>query len=458
MQGNESQPQQDGWKGAKPWPEIILGLFVIGIGFLGYTVWYHFSKTSVILANLVTLLELVSIGILAKRFRGWLRILWWIWFRNRVFVACTRANEATIAKSPPRLRRVVRLPSGWELHVVLRNGTTQADLENISDSLKSSFKAFRVAIHRGDRGDRAIIEVITRSPFQQPRSTGVLKRFLNWLILCIRSIFMDVDVKGREDSVGVEGGLVVPTIPIGMDESGRGVSIRLGGGLVIGGLPGSGKTNLVHHLIAQFTRLGEAALYLIDPKRVELSGWRAYATHIGVSEDDALGILDGVIAVMEERYRDLERRGARIFARDAAPILVVIEETSALLSGGKRHNEIEQRLHKLMSQGRAAQITVVLVAQRPGVDVIPASLRDLAETRIAFRTSTADMSDVILGRGWASRGIDASSIDATLRGVGYVYGGDGDPKLFRASFLDDTTLQKLQQRQPPGFGSGQGLR
>jgi S-DNA-T family DNA segregation ATPase FtsK/SpoIIIE len=94
--------------------------------------------------------------------------------------------------------------------------------------------------------------------------------------------------------------------------------------------------------------------------------------------------------------------------------------------------------------GRAAGVLVVLVAQRPGVDTIPASLRDLAETRIAFRTSTPDMSDIILGRGSSARGLDASKISADTRGVGYLSTGDGEATLMRCYHVDNKTLATLQ--------------
>lgn len=430
MQSNTSQPKQDGWKGAKPWPEIAASLVVIGVGILGYVIWYRLSMTSVLLANVVTLIELASIGILAVRFQGWLHIVWWIWWRNRLYTGCTRANGVPIAESPPRLRRATRVSSGcWELDVQLRNGVTQADLERISDSLKSSFKATRVTIHRGDRGDRAVIEVQKKSFFRNSRSTGLQKRLR--------------ETASRE----------IRSIPIGIDESGREVSVPLrAGGVVVGGLPGSGKSNFVHLLVAHFARLDGAKIYLVDPKRVELSGWRHRATRFGVGQDDAISILDEVIGVMTERYQELEQRGERGSRSDMPPMLVVFEEVTALIAG-PRAKAIEERLRQVMALGRAAGIMVVLVAQRPGVDTLAGSLRDLAETRIAFRTSTSDMSDTILGRGSATSGFDASKITADMRGVGYLSTGEREPTYMRCHLVDDTTLQELQRSSlPPEMG------
>ncbi len=404
-------------------PEVFALMIVSGAGYL---TWRYFHSVLEIGVGIAI------IGLLFYRFQGWVinKLLWDRW-RHRVFPAFRRLG-GSIADHPPYLRRAERLPHGFALYLTLYDGITYRDLQNGADSLASSLKANRVIVRPDGKAHHAIMEVQYGDPFGDPPHSGS---------------YAAVTEPAHVGSV---------TLPIGQDESGHEVSVRLGGGLVVGGLPGSGKSNLVHQLIAEFTQIDGAILGLVDPKRVELSGWRACATYFGVSEGDALGILDAVIAAMEERYRDLEQRGTRSVAPDVAPILVVIEETTALLSSGTHHSEIELRLHKLMSLGRAAHITVVLVAQRPSVDVVPASLRDLAETRIAFRTSTPDMSDVILGRGWASRGFDASSIEATQRGVGYFYGGDGDPKLFRTSFLSDNALRERQQRRSSGPDSCEG--
>jgi S-DNA-T family DNA segregation ATPase FtsK/SpoIIIE len=422
MQGNESQLQRNEWKGAKPWPEILAGLVVISVGIVGYVIWYQLSTMSTLLADVVTLIEIAIIGILAVRFQGWLQICRWMLWRNRLYSACIASGDASLSKSPPKLRRVTKVPGGWELDVRLRKGTTQASLERISDSLKSSFKATDVTIHRGDRGDHSSIHVQKKGPFGGP-PPSVPSSFFQ------RILSRDIG-----------------SIPIGLDERGREISMRLrAGGALVAGLPGSGKSNMVHLLVAHSVGIAEAKVYLIDPKRVELARWKARATRFGTSQEDAIDILGEVVVAMEQRYQKLERLGARKVEIDMGPMLVVIEEVSALLVG-QQGKVIEELLRRVMMMGRAAGVLVVLVAQRPGVDTIPASLRDLAETRIAFRTSTSDMSDTILGRGSASRGFDASKISADTRGVGYLSSGDGEVTLMRCYYVDDKTLATLQDQ------------
>ncbi len=58
--------------------------------------------------------------------------------------------------------------------------------------------------------------------------------------------------------------------------------------------------------------------------------------------------------------------------------------------------------------GRAAGVIFLAATQKPSGDTIPTYLRDL----FAFRCTTPQMSDTILGSGWSTVGFTASTIDA----------------------------------------------
>ena len=397
-------------------PEVLVLMIVSGAGYL---TWRYVQSI------LEIGIGIAIIGLLIYRFQGWVinKFLWDRW-RHRIFPAFRRLG-GHIADHPPYLRRAERLPHGVALYVTLYDGITFRDLQNGADSLASSLKANRVIVRPDGKAHHAIIEVQYGDPFGDPPNSGP------------QTITTGFTPDGSM------------TLPIGQDESGHEVSVPLrAGGIVVGGLPGSGKSNFVHLLVAHFARLDGAKIYLIDPKRVELSGWRHRATRFGVSQDDAVSILDEIIGVMTERYQELEQRGERGSRSDKPPMLVVFEEVSTLLVG-PRAKAIEERIRQVMALGRAAGIMVVLVAQRPGVDTLAGSVRDLADTRIAFRTSTPDMSDTILGRGSTASGFDASKITASLRGVAYLSTGEKEPTLVRCYLVDDKTLQELQRNSLP---------
>ena len=53
---------------------------------------------------------------------------------------------------------------------------------------------------------------------------------------------------------------------------------------------------------------------------------------------------------------------------------------------------------------------VLAATQRPSVDIIPKSLRDLFGYRAAFRCTSTGSSDIILGDGWSHAGFSATGI------------------------------------------------
>ena len=92
---------------------------------------------------------------------------------------------------------------------------------------------------------------------------------------------------------------------------------------------------------------------------------------------------------------------------------------------------------------RIAGITVVAATQRPTHDLIPTSLRDLFDIRVAYRTMTRASSDVILGHGWAQRGYCATDVDPAARGVGWLIAEGGIPRRVKSAFLSDTDAADL---------------
>ena len=73
-------------------------------------------------------------------------------------------------------------------------------------------------------------------------------------------------------------------------------------------------------------------------------------------------------------------------------------------------------------------------------------MRDLFSVRWAFRCSTPQASDTILGQGWASAGHSAATIDQTARGVSLLLHEGQRPVRLRTFYLDDPDLIGLAGR------------
>ncbi|MGH9071362.1 MAG: FtsK/SpoIIIE domain-containing protein [Acidimicrobiales bacterium] len=170
-------------------------------------------------------------------------------------------------------------------------------------------------------------------------------------------------------------------IPIGVDESGAEVSVGLAEhSLLLGGEPGAGKSAALSLLVGGVALDPRASMWLLDPKVVELSGWRSCArAFAGLDMAEAIGILREVQRVMDARYAQLVASGLRKLPVGEGLHVVVIDELAHYLtrSDKKSKEAFIDVLRDLVSRGRAAGVIVIAATQKPASDVVPTSLRDL---------------------------------------------------------------------------------
>jgi S-DNA-T family DNA segregation ATPase FtsK/SpoIIIE len=250
-------------------------------------------------------------------------------------------------------------------------------------------------------------------------------------------------------------------VAIGIDEDGRRVRLDLVRAVhvLVGGTPGSGKSTLAHVLVAHLALDPGVSLRLCDGKEgIELADWAPAAD--AYAHEERL-----MLAVLEQAYRDMQRRaawlrehGLKSYAdsKELRPVVVVADEFTTLtdsrevwrgLDGRKSTIGAEAtRLLRLLARlGRAPGVHLILLTQRPDARTVDGTVRDNLPCRVAMRVLTPDASDVILGRGNASCGHDASQI--TTRGVGIVHlDGQLEPRLFRSHYLPATVLRDAQHR------------
>lgn len=200
-------------------------------------------------------------------------------------------------------------------------------------------------------------------------------------------------------------------VAIGIDEDGSVVWMDLlESSALIAGIPGSGKSGAITTLLAGISNLQDVALIGLDPKQVELAPWKDRFSRIESDPDEMTDVLIRVRDEMERRYDWLEAMDRKkIEPRDFGqfPLLVlVIDELAEVLASGATKEEKAgdaQRsvlLRRLIAKGRAAGIVPILATQKPGSDVIPTSIRDNISQRFAFRTTTLEMTKMVLGDGF----------------------------------------------------------
>ena len=189
-------------------------------------------------------------------------------------------------------------------------------------------------------------------------------------------------------------------------------------------------------------------LHLFDGKYVELAPWAGCAEHmIGPNQDEAIDVLKELVADMDGRYMQLlANKRRKLRPEDGLALHVVeIDELAFFCNGPDRaaNKAFTELARDLVGRGRAAGYIVKAATQKPSGDTIPTYLRDLFAVRWAFRCSTLDASDTILGKGWAKAGYSADSIDVAHRGVGYLLHEGGRPVRLRTFYLADLDLYAL---------------
>ncbi len=181
--------------------------------------------------------------------------------------------------------------------------------------------------------------------------------------------------------------------------------------LLIAGATGSGKSVAIASMIVTWLMRNtpyDLHLLLIDPKRVELTGFAGIPHLIGpvvTDVEEVLKALTWVMLQMDDRYRMFARarvrhlssynNWARRHHKPTLPYLVVvIDELADIMLATK--GEVEHMLARLAQMARATGIHLVVATQRPSVDVITGLIKANFPARLAFAVTSQVDSRVIL--------------------------------------------------------------
>ncbi len=239
-------------------------------------------------------------------------------------------------------------------------------------------------------------------------------------------------------------------IHIGGDEFGQPVAIRLiYRNLLAAGEPGGGKSGLLNTLAAHVALSVSSRMVLFDGKQVELGMWDDIADEfVGPDLNHAIITLLRLQKVMDNRYAWLRaHRRRKIEPGDGLSVITSIFDEIALFAT-VLGAEADQRmfvslLRDLVARGRAAAMPVIAATQRPSVDIIPKSLRDIFGYRAAFRCTSVGSSNIILGDGLSEAGFCATDISPTNPGEGFLIAEGGSPQRIKVAYLTDADIIAL---------------
>ncbi len=226
--------------------------------------------------------------------------------------------------------------------------------------------------------------------------------------------------------------------------------------LLIAGATGSGKSVCVNTIINSIllrTTPDEVRLVLIDPKRIELSGYEGIPhliQDVVTEPEDALLALNWAVYEMERRYellqkykvRDISNYNNKILDQqkeepedEVLPyIVVIVDEFADLIMTAGR--DIELPITRLAQMARAIGIHLILATQRPSIKVITGIIKANFPARIAFQVSSKVDSRVILDTMGAER----------LLGRGdmlFLPPGKANPDRIHGAFLADSEIEAI---------------
>ena len=167
--------------------------------------------------------------------------------------------------------------------------------------------------------------------------------------------------------------------------------------LLIAGCSGSGKSVLINTLIHTLLLESPATvkLMLIDPKRVELSGYKKLPHCIGYASEhsDIIKLLEEAVNTMESRYKAMQRKNQR--ESDETHIYIIFDEFGDLMTTSKK--QVEPLIIRLSQLGRAARIHLILATQNPSRQTITAGIKVNITASVALRCREPIESRMILG-------------------------------------------------------------
>jgi len=245
------------------------------------------------------------------------------------------------------------------------------------------------------------------APIPGKSQVGVEVPNLKPQLVTLKEILTSDQMEGNPSKLALALGRDVSGTPV-VDDLGRMPHI------LIAGATGSGKSIMLRSILATFlfrASPDEVRLILIDPKRVEFSGYDGIPhllMPVIVEPEKTLPALKWAVGEMSKRYKILQEAGARDIgdynakAEEKLPyILIVVDELADIMVIAPV--EVEKTITRLAQMARATGLHLLLATQRPSTDVLTGLIKANIPSRIAFNVTSQIDSRVILDMGGAEK-------------------------------------------------------
>jgi DNA segregation ATPase FtsK/SpoIIIE, S-DNA-T family len=241
---------------------------------------------------------------------------------------------------------------------------------------------------------------------------------------------------------------------------------------IIAGATGSGKSVCINTLVMSIVmnaKPDEIKLLLIDPKKVELTGYTNLPHLLApviTEPHGAYAALSWLVKEMTVRYEVLRQLGVRnihafnsrnrdVKVEEALDIKVpkrmfsivaIVDEFADLMMVSS--SDLETPIARIAQMARAVGIHLVLATQRPSREVITGLIKANFPTRIAFKVASRINSQIIL---------DETGADSLLGNGDMLFLPPGSSQLLRAQgvYISDEEINKvigfICNQAPPNY-------
>ncbi len=229
--------------------------------------------------------------------------------------------------------------------------------------------------------------------------------------------------------------------------------------LLVAGATGSGKSVCINGIICSIlmrAKPDEVKLVMVDPKKVELSGYNGIPhllCPVVTDPKKAAVALQRIVSEMERRYdvfsdtktkniatynEYIDKKNKSLAQQDQLKhmpyIVVIVDELADLMLVASK--EVEDAIMRITQMARAAGIHLIIATQRPSTDVITGVVKANIPSRISFAVSSSIDSRTILDMSGAEKLLGKG--DMLLLPM-----GESSPQRVQGAYIDDDEIKRI---------------
>ena len=189
--------------------------------------------------------------------------------------------------------------------------------------------------------------------------------------------------------------------------------------MIVAGCTGSGKSTILHTLIANLLLHRNVKLFLMDPKNIEFYKYdenKIKQIKVSYSYQDCLNTLEIIETEMNRRYLQIKENKVDV---SVFPYITLIIDEFADLIMQDYDQTFFKKLCIVAQKSRAARIHIILATQRPSVNIVNGAIKANFPARLACKVSSGVDSRVILDQSGAENLVGNG--DSIINNVEHTY-------------------------------------